>query len=289
MALEDPEVIDMIGRPEPGKIELVITDGGQTTDPAERIDALLAKLRTYVGYALSEEFADEHPDAGPDGVSIVVVCATPPTPEMLQVSHVKPHAQPGRLIPVRFLLYADGQFTECEPESPPVDRDRILPRLVTRAFVARVPPDNGFPHRPLGDTGLFVAYVVDGDDSVRYVMGPLVDEVGLGEEDLYELALTNLGKTFDFDALRESVRKHSITAVKCLDTFDAARLLLVPRGLRPGEAVAALVPDRDTLTLLPVPHDGNWLPLAELAKVPASDHLLLDRPLRVTHDGFEMM
>ena len=40
---------------------------------------------------------------------------------------------------------------------------------------------------------------------------------------------------------------------------------------------------------VPTPADGDWTSLAELAKVPASDALLIDRPLRVTREGFEVM
>src|SRR5438132_12859566 len=105
MPLEDPEVIDIITTPEPGKLELVICDAGVTTDPRERLELLVAKLRAYVGYILSDEFSQKHPGLGPDDVGIGVVCATPPTPEMLGVTHIRPHAQPDRLIPVTFSLF----------------------------------------------------------------------------------------------------------------------------------------------------------------------------------------
>jgi hypothetical protein len=291
MSLENPDVIDIITQPEPDKLELVITDAGVTTDPRERLDLLMAKLRNYVGYILSEDFADEHPELGPEAVSIAVVSATPPTADMLQISHVKPRSRPGRLIPVRFLRFVGGQTTAWKTESPEVDRSKILPRLVTAEFVARANAENELPHRPLGGTGLFVAYVEDGENSVRFVMGPLVEEICLDEAGLYELALANLGKTLNFgdSKFRESLRKPNITTIKCMDSFDAARLLLLPQHLEPGEAIVALVPDRDTLTLLPVPADGNWARIAELAKVPAGEHLLLDRPLKVTRDGFEVI
>ena len=106
---------------------------------------------------------------------------------------------------------------------------------------------------------------------------------------LHALALENLGRTFGPEPVRKTLSENSITMIKCLDSYDAARLLLLPGYLQPGEALAALVPDRDTLTILPLPGGGNWAPLAELAKSAASDHLLLDRPLRVTCDGFGVM
>jgi hypothetical protein len=208
---------------------------------------------------------------------------------MLQMNHVRPRSHPDRFIPLHYRRFAGGKTTPWKTESREVDRSKILPRLVTAEFVARANTNNDLPHRPLGETGLFVAYVEDGENSVRFVMGPLVEEACMDEEGLYQLAVENLGQTFNFAALRESQPDLGITTIKCGDSFDAARLLLIPKDLRPGEAVAALVPDRDTLTLTPVPADGNWSPLVELARIPASEHLLLDRPLKVTSAGFEVM
>jgi hypothetical protein len=78
-----------------------------------------------------------------------------------------------------------------------------------------------------------------------------------------------------------------MAAIKMMDSFDAARLLIVPEQLREGEELIALIPDRDTLTLVAVPKDGDWGPLRKLARVPDSEHLLLDRPVRVRRGGFE--
>jgi hypothetical protein len=291
MSLEDPDVVDIITTPAPGKLQLVICDAGVTTDPRERLNKLLAKLRSYVGYLLSNEFATEHPDLGPDDVSIGVVCSTPPTLEMLQWTHVRPRVDPPRLIAVHFSLFDGTTTTPLKPDEPEAPaRDKILPRLVTQAFLDRIPEDSPLPHRALDDTGLFVAYVEDGEHSVRFIMGTVADELGLSEYELNELALENLSQTVDMQqVVRRALAEAAITCIKARDSFDAARVLLIPNCLQPGEVLAALVPDRDTLTLVWPPRDGNWAPLAELAKVPASDHLLLDRPLQVTCEGFEVI
>jgi len=84
------------------------------------------------------------------------------------------------------------------------------------------------------------------------------------------------------------MRNGSPVNFKVLDTYDATRLLLVPSCLQPGEEVAAVIPDRDTLCVTRVPEDGDWSPLVELARIPSSDRLLLDRPARVTSEGFEL-
>jgi hypothetical protein len=290
MPLEDPNVIDIIATPAPGKLELVISDAGITADPRERLDRLIAKIKNYVGYILRDGFAADHPGLTTDDVAIVVACANAPTADMLAITHVTPRGDRSQAIAVRYVLFDGEEFTPVEPpSSPPVDRSRILPRLITEDFFDRVDDEEVLPHRPLGDTGLFVAYVVDSEDSVMYVMGGVAEELGLDEPGLHALALENLGRTFGPEVVRKAIAEPAITTIKCLDSFDAARLLLIPGYLRPGEAIAAIIPDRDTLTLLHLPGDNNWTPLAKLAAVPASDHLLLDRPLRVTCDGFQVM
>jgi hypothetical protein len=75
-----------------------------------------------------------------------------------------------------------------------------------------------------------------------------------------------------------------MNVIKSMDSYDAARLLLVPDYLNPGEELAAMIPDRDTLVLIKVPQNGDWSPLVKLAKVAAGDPLYR-RPLRVTSAG----
>src|SRR5947209_1595671 len=102
--------------------------------------------------------------------------------------------------------------------------------------------------------------VNSGEDTVTYVMGRIADELGLRLKELHDLALENLGKSFDLGVVREVLQEPKLVAIKCLDSYDAARVLLLPRALQPGEAIAALIPDRDTLTLVPILGD-NWAPL----------------------------
>src|SRR2546430_11731574 len=46
--------------------------------------------------------------------------------------------------------------------------------------------------------------------------------------------------------IRRALSGRELVTIKFMDTFDAARLLLVPEALEAGEALAAIVPDRDT-------------------------------------------
>src|SRR5262249_5007414 len=117
------------------------------------------------------------------------------------------------------------------------------------------------------------------------------DAKSLGVEGaaLRALAMKNLGRSLSVENIRKMIAGGQLNMVKKLDSFDAARLLLVQAALKPGESVAALVPDRDTLVVMPVPPDGNWSKLRELAKIPPGDptHALLARPLLVTPEKIE--
>ena len=102
MPLEDPTVIDMAARTPDGGVNLLITDSGQTTDPDQRLAMLVEKLRAYMMYVNSEEFAHDHVDVPLDKVTIVVACAEPPTDAMLQIDAVQPKGDATRKIAVKF-------------------------------------------------------------------------------------------------------------------------------------------------------------------------------------------
>src|SRR2546430_2628019 len=152
-----------------------------------------------------------------------------------------------------------------------------MPRLVTTDFSGAL-PDGGrlLPSRPLGNTGLRVAYVRDLAQRVQYLTRPHLEELGIENDgELHELALANVRKIFDSDIVRSAVGGNLI-ACKALDTYDAARLLLVPENLKAGESLVAAVPDRDTLALIAMPRNrANEFPMTP----DNTDHLLLNKPL----------
>jgi hypothetical protein len=164
--------------------------------------------------------------------------------------------------------------------------ERILLRLLSPAQRA-AEPFASFPGTPVGDTGLTAIYVLDGESSVAYIAEPVRAKLGLDVTALHERAVENLLAKLPEDAVRAALDgEKKMTLVKSMDTYDAARLLALPRRLREGEELAALVPDRDTLMLVAVPADGDWSSLRKLAKtVPADEPRLFDHPLRVSRDG----
>jgi hypothetical protein len=175
--------------------------------------------------------------------------------------------------------------------APTLERDgsRLLPRLVPAGFFAGLPPfASDMPRTPLGDTGLFVVYVLDNQRHVAYLTAKQLGQLGLTVEALHEKCLANLRARFSDEAVRKVLGASSIAAFKTGDTFDAARVLLVPSLLADGEALIALLPDRDTLLLAPLPGADGLAQLRALARKRSGD-LLLDVPLKVTRAGFELL
>jgi hypothetical protein len=167
--------------------------------------------------------------------------------------------------------------------------NRIMPRLVPSDFLSRLPPDSEMPHTPLANLGLEIVYVLNAPNSVMYLTGAHAKDLGLDTAGLHERALANLSATFPAELVRDVIESDKLPMFKALDSFDAARLLLVPRHLRDGETIVALIPDRDTLFLAPLPGNNDWSGLKQLARTPGSDHLILDRPVKVTNQGFELV
>jgi hypothetical protein len=108
MPLEDPRVIDVVTRPAPDALALLITDSGQTEDPLLRLKLLRTKLEAYASYVATPHFEQQYPGVARDRVTIVVVSRFEATPEMKAISSVS--LPSGSIsLPVKFDLF-DGKF-----------------------------------------------------------------------------------------------------------------------------------------------------------------------------------
>lgn len=103
MTLEKTDTIDIITKPQDGRVGLIIVDAGVTTDPEARFLRLMAKLKTYGAYVMSDDFKQRNPGIGPSDVIIRIVFnpSTPPTQQMLEIAYVRPKGQNDQ-IPVVF-------------------------------------------------------------------------------------------------------------------------------------------------------------------------------------------
>lgn len=181
------------------------------------------------------------------------------------------------------------ESTTMRTPDPVRDRTRVFPRLVPPAFLREAEASGlAVPHRPYGDTGLLITYVLDSEHSMAHITEQTLGELGLTMESVHAVAMENLRGRFKPEIVRGVLERHAMSVVKTADGYDAARLLLVPESLREGETVAAAVPDRDTLVLAPPPKDGDWGSYRKLARTPAGPPLL-DVPLSVTRNGVSVV
>jgi len=173
---------------------------------------------------------------------------------------------------------------------PVQDRGRVMPRIVPDDAVRQLRTAVGTKGKtlsalPLGVGGLSVVMVLDSEASVAYLSDDMLAELHVSAEDAFRLAKENLARSMDMAAVVQSVLEGgSLSVLKGGDSYDAARLLLVPGVLAEGQELAAAIPDRDTLVLTTVPADGDWGKIRKLARTPAGD-VLWREPLRVTRDG----
>jgi hypothetical protein len=101
MAIEDPDALDGFVVCPDGRPQLLIEDPGQLDDENERWESLLTKLKSYVGYLHSPEFAEKFPGVASGEVTIEVVCRTPPSERMAALTSFAPRGDLDNLIQVR--------------------------------------------------------------------------------------------------------------------------------------------------------------------------------------------
>lgn len=102
--LEESDSIDMISQDKSGVVWFTIVDAGITTEPEERYQCLIEKLRTYLGFIMSPDFATQHPGVQRSAVKIRVMSRTQPTPKMAEIRQIRSRTTPPFEIPVLFEL-----------------------------------------------------------------------------------------------------------------------------------------------------------------------------------------
>jgi hypothetical protein len=168
---------------------------------------------------------------------------------------------------------------------PLLDGDRLMPRLSRSEALHQAPAAGPLPCRRSGLPGLVIAYVLRTDNGATYLTTKQLEDLELDVEALHVRAMENLRRSFAGTRVRRALERGSVQLVNTADSFDATRILLLPEHLAAGEELLAVIPDRETLAFTRVyGADLEWL--RKLARRPASSHALLDRPVRVTREGF---
>jgi hypothetical protein len=169
------------------------------------------------------------------------------------------------------------------------ERVNVMPRIVNDATLAALRghvagSGKDLPSLPSGVAGLSIVFVLDREAAVAYLTGDLLADLELTPDQALEVGRANLARDFGRDVVRAAVGSPNLNVIKTCDSFDAARLLLVPGYLEAGERLVALIPDRDTLVLTTPPADDDWAGLRTLA-VTADGDPLYPEPLVVTSAG----
>jgi len=179
-----------------------------------------------------------------------------------------------------------------QPLSMATHGDAIRVRLVTAEFLEQSEAPSRVPHTPVpGLNGLVAVYVLDLADGPAYLIEEDRIALGIDAADLHRLAIDHLRRDFPRQMVSDVVAGGNPSAIQFQDSFDAARLLLIPECLHENDELLALVPHRDMLMLLPAAMRQEPGKLDQALKALACDnHLpLLDRPVRVTRHGFEII
>jgi hypothetical protein len=164
----------------------------------------------------------------------------------------------------------------------------IKPQLVTPEGPSGVSAGSGLVRLPLEELGLVTVYVLDLPSGGRYLTEGDLAALGLDEAGVHRLALDNLGKAFPREMVSTALSGEG-SAVQFNDSFDAARLLLIPDLLEEGQEVIALAPHRDMLLLVPAEQDPEML-REGLKQLGCEGHpALLDQPVQVTNQGFRLL
>lgn len=174
-------------------------------------------------------------------------------------------------------------------EARPVDATwgaRLLPRLVTPGWLVGSPDGPELVAREVEGLGLYCALVFDFPESVRFVTPEDLERLGMDAAEAHARAHENFRGRLPADVVREQLRDPKVTTFHAIDSYEAARILLLPELLEPGEAVGAAIPDRDSLVLFPV---ESSIEMGRALAAGDGPDVLLDRPVRVTREGFELL
>lgn len=163
-------------------------------------------------------------------------------------------------------------------------RELIFPKLLLENELSSY-QINELPSKPLNNTGLSVLYVIDRPRSVIYLKNNDYQKLGLNLDELNRIALDNLEKRFSREIVEKCIANNQLTVIKTIDSYDAARILLLPKFLPTDVKIIAHVPDKDTLAIVPSTDYGTMMKLMD---IPSSGKPLLKTPLLVSSTGYEI-
>lgn len=167
---------------------------------------------------------------------------------------------------------------------------KLMPRIIhmdqLRGMMSQI--DLAIPHRTLGAMPLVVVYVIDLPESVAFVNTETAGKLEMTEPEMHDRSLKNLDPDGVFHRNIQEFKAGHVAVVKTSDTYDAARLLLVPNAMSEEITICAAIPDRDTLVLAVMEDDTVFDMVDQMAKIPGSDRLIYDQAIEVRTSGFSI-
>ena len=179
-----------------------------------------------------------------------------------------------------------------QPLSLATHGGRIKLQLVTAEFYKQAAPPAGAPHSAIpGIPDLLAVYVLDLPGGPRFLNENDRGTLGIDVTEMHRRALEHLQRDFPRQMVTDVAAGGNPSAIQFQDSFNAARLLLLPELLEGDQELIALIPHRDMLLLLPASMRNEPDKLKQAAEtLKCADHPpLLERPIRVTRQGFEMI
>lgn len=179
-----------------------------------------------------------------------------------------------------------------QPLSLATHGDSIKLHLVTAEFLKQATHPSGIPHMPVpGLGGLLAVYLLDLADGLCYLSEKDRGLLGIDTAEMHRLALEHLRRDFPRQMVSDVLTGGNPSAIQFQDSLNATRLLLIPECLQQNEELIALIPHRDMLLLLPAAmrQEPGKLEQAVQTLECGNHPRLLDRPVRVTRDGFEVI
>jgi hypothetical protein len=140
MPLEHTEIIDEIVPPnDEQKIGLVIADSGSVTEPRRRLNLLKKKFEHYLEAAMEGAVDPRYRYADPNDFYIEVICARPPTRQMLQITEIADH-DTKHILKVNYREAQNGIWSEASAANAATPIEGLatdsLDTLIAAAFDA---------------------------------------------------------------------------------------------------------------------------------------------------------
>jgi len=241
MPLEETEIIDQIIPPnEEHRVGLVITDSGAVNDPWLRLDLLKKKFSYYVEKAMDGGVHPRYRYADPNDFYIEVVCARPPTEEMLQINEVAREGDTKHRLRVLYKELREGIWSESSAPEPIVPLENAatgsLDAIVAAAFEA------GHDYLRAGKPPLFLLFVKNAQAflqplkdlySDEQVTSALADWVAQNAEDVSACVLLRFSRR-RINARTTNVLVARVLQAQAREGFIVAQELLEDNGLYHG-------------------------------------------------------